>query len=306
MTAEIIAKALGGRKVGPNWMALCPAHNDQDPSLSIRGAGDGKVLVHCHAGCEQAKLIAALQDRGLWPTYDRHHHPQPRQPAPGQRDRGDAERTARAQRLWHQARPGGGTNVESYLQGRGIALETWPETLRYHPSCFRPRDEEGNLVPQMPAMVARVEHVQRGAVGIHVTYLRPDGSGKADIPKRQQKACFGPVGGGAVRLGIARPDQWLVVGEGIETTLSAVVSCGFPGWAALSEGGMRALMLPPEAAMVLICADNDASGTGQRAARDAAERFLREGRRVRIAMPPVGTDFNDILNSDGKEARYAA
>ncbi len=38
------------------------------------------------------------------------------------------------------------------------------------------------------------------------------------------------------------------------------------------------------------------NGTGQRAAREAAERFLREGRRVRIATPPnSNTDFSDLL-----------
>ena len=33
MTAEAIAKALGGRKVGNGWMACCPAHHDREPSL---------------------------------------------------------------------------------------------------------------------------------------------------------------------------------------------------------------------------------------------------------------------------------
>jgi hypothetical protein len=59
MTAEVIAKALGGRKVGGGWMARCPAHNDRGPSLSIIDAQGGKVLVRCHAGCEQADVIAA-------------------------------------------------------------------------------------------------------------------------------------------------------------------------------------------------------------------------------------------------------
>jgi putative DNA primase/helicase len=48
--------------------------------------------------------------------------------------------------------------------------------------------------------------------------------------------------------------------------------------------------------MAVICADNDANGIGQRAANAAAERFLVEGRRVRVALPPVpGVDFNDLL-----------
>ena len=65
MTAETIAKALGGRKAGSGWTARCPAHDDREPSLSIRDA-DGKVLVHCHAGCDQRDVIAALKERGLW------------------------------------------------------------------------------------------------------------------------------------------------------------------------------------------------------------------------------------------------
>jgi 5S rRNA maturation endonuclease (ribonuclease M5) len=46
-------------------MAKCPAHKDNNPSLSIREE-DGKVLVHCHAGCVQRDVIAALTARGLW------------------------------------------------------------------------------------------------------------------------------------------------------------------------------------------------------------------------------------------------
>ena len=67
MTAEIIARALGGRKVGQGWTARCPAHDDREPSLSIRDDG-GKVLVRCHAGCDQHDVIAILKERGLWDT----------------------------------------------------------------------------------------------------------------------------------------------------------------------------------------------------------------------------------------------
>jgi hypothetical protein len=65
MTAEAIAKALGGRKAGSGWTARCPAHDDRTPSLSIRDADDNKVLVHCHAGCDQERVIAMLQALGL-------------------------------------------------------------------------------------------------------------------------------------------------------------------------------------------------------------------------------------------------
>lgn len=65
MNAESIVKALGARRSGSCWMAKCPAHDDRNPSLSIREVG-GKVLVRCHAGCSQSAVIAALKDLGLW------------------------------------------------------------------------------------------------------------------------------------------------------------------------------------------------------------------------------------------------
>jgi putative DNA primase/helicase len=66
MTAETIAKALGGHRAGASWMARCPVHDDRVPSLSISSGKDDKVLVRCHAGCEQRNVITALVDRGLW------------------------------------------------------------------------------------------------------------------------------------------------------------------------------------------------------------------------------------------------
>ncbi len=41
------------------WLALCPAHDDRSPSLSIRETGD-RVLVHCFAGCAVSDVLLAL------------------------------------------------------------------------------------------------------------------------------------------------------------------------------------------------------------------------------------------------------
>jgi hypothetical protein len=61
--AAAVAETLGGRRVGTGWMARCPAHSDRTPSLSIRDAEDGKLLLHCHAGCSHMQVIAALDSR---------------------------------------------------------------------------------------------------------------------------------------------------------------------------------------------------------------------------------------------------
>ena len=102
---------------------------------------------------------------------------------------------------------------------------------------------------------------------------------------------LGPCRGGVVRL--AEPGEVLMVGEGIETCLAAMQATGHAAWAALSTSGLRALDLPRDARDVIVLADGDEPG--EAAARDCARRWKREGRRVRIARPPQGMDFNDLL-----------
>ena len=51
----------GVKAVGQGrWMARCPAHDDKSPSLSIRETGDGRVLVHCFAGCTATEVLDAV------------------------------------------------------------------------------------------------------------------------------------------------------------------------------------------------------------------------------------------------------
>jgi len=67
MLAERVAHGLNAKKSGTGWIARCVAHDDKDPSLSLSTGADGKILVHCHAGCSQTAVVAALRQRGLWP-----------------------------------------------------------------------------------------------------------------------------------------------------------------------------------------------------------------------------------------------
>lgn len=66
-SAVAIAEALGGTPAADGWKCRCPAHDDNHASLSLT-VKDGKILLHCHAGCVQATVIAALKARGLWAT----------------------------------------------------------------------------------------------------------------------------------------------------------------------------------------------------------------------------------------------
>ena len=64
-SAADIADALNGRPSGSGYVCECPAHIDLRPSLSVTSR-DGRVLVHCHAGCAQSVVIGALRREGLW------------------------------------------------------------------------------------------------------------------------------------------------------------------------------------------------------------------------------------------------
>ena len=48
------------RTAPDKWIALCPAHDDRRPSLSIREADDGRVLLTCWTGCGASEIVSAL------------------------------------------------------------------------------------------------------------------------------------------------------------------------------------------------------------------------------------------------------
>jgi len=286
VTAETIAKALDGRKAGGCWMARCPAHDDRKPSLSITDSQDGKVLVRCHAGCDQDELIAALRMRGIWGTADRRGGRSRREngrcPA-FERDPDALTRTQAALAIWRASQPAEGTPVETYLRSRGLLLSP-PPAIRFHAGLKHP---SGGVWPAMVALVTR--GADGAPLALHRTFLARDGGSKA--PVEPQKMMLGPCRGGAVHL--AEPGDVLMVGEGIETCLAAMKATGHPVWAALSTSGLRSLDLPADVRDVIVLADGDEAG--EAAAQECGWRWKREGRRVRIARPPRGMDFNDLL-----------
>jgi hypothetical protein len=71
---NLLARLGGVKRRGPGrWQALCPAHKDTAPSLSIQEESDGRVLIHCHAGCAAHEVVAAvgLDMRALFPPKER-------------------------------------------------------------------------------------------------------------------------------------------------------------------------------------------------------------------------------------------
>jgi hypothetical protein len=295
MTPAEIAKALGGRREGRAWRCPCPVHGGRSLLVTDRR---GKTLFNRKAGCEQGAVLAALCNLGLFGRERVNRECA----SSAERERREAAWLAaeterlrrqidRARALYRRAVPATGTPVERYLRSRGITL--LPECLRFLLHCPH---RNGRY---FPALLAPVVGVSGNQIGLHKTFLRPDGSSKADLPKEEQRESCGPIGGGAVRLAAPRDGEEVAVGEGIETMLSVMQMFDQPAWVGLSAPGLAALELPPSAKSVLIYADHDQTAAGLAAAVAAKIRWLGEGRAVRIRWPRIiGADFNDVLQAE--------
>jgi hypothetical protein len=98
-----------------------------------------------------------------------------------------------------------------------------------------------------------------------------------------------------VRLG--QPSPRLIVGEGLETSLSALQMWGpsFDAWSTLSTSGMAAVVIPDTITEVVIAADNEYAG--RQAAAELRRRLSRQRPILPVScfVPGNGNDFNDAL-----------
>ena len=284
MTAAEIARALGAAYCsGRWWRCRCPAHGSRGPTLALRD-GDRALIVHCHAGCSWGQIFKELRRLGLFDGTFAKAKLSARDTDPLLSQA--ALRTAGALKIWNAAKLAErAVLLERYLRSRNITIPI-PRALRWARSIRHPTGVSCS------AMIARVDDVDGQLIGIHRTFLRADGLGKADL--EPSRAALGPVKGGAIRLAPAGPT--LMIGEGVENCLSAMQATGLPAWSAISASFMESLLLPDVVREIIIVADNDRNGAGQRAAARAARRWVQQGRRVRTALPPEpGSDLNDIL-----------
>ena len=277
MNPQHIAKLLGGEVVGRNGV-VCPGpgHSDRDRSLSVSFLADGAFVVHSHAG----DSWQACRDH----VTARLNLPEARKRPTAVGTAPDTDATSRALELWRETKPLPGTPGELHLKRRGVSYEGG--ALRWHPSCpFGKGVRHG-------CMIGLVRNVVTNApMAIHRTAIDANGQ------KIDRKA-LGPIAGGAVKLtDDADVSTVLAVGEGLESSLSVRNLSGvenMPVWACLTAGNLAEFPALPGIEALWVAADNDASGTGQRAADMLARRLDAAGIEPVILMPrKVGTDIND-------------
>ncbi|MBW4035289.1 MAG: hypothetical protein HIU90_07435 [Proteobacteria bacterium] len=223
------------------------------------------------------------------------------------RDDGDIERTSFARRLFFEAKADIiGTPVAAYLAARAIDLAKLgrvSKSLRFAPAlwCAEARTA-------MPAMVAAIVQGDGRIIAAHRTYLDHIEGVWRKARLNNPKKTIGPLAGGSIRLWRgasgkamkdAPGDDRLIITEGIENGLSvALMKPDRRVIACVSVGNLAKIDLPPQICDVTIAADPDRWDSQAAGARQAAiDRLISEGRRVSIARPPAGGDFNDALTA---------
>lgn len=266
--------------------------------MSIADGVDGRLLVHCHAGCNSLDILAALRRLGLTSGFRRGGALRPS----GINFRGGeskvkmkvASSSPKMASILARALPIHGTLADCYLQVRGCGVPV-DSDLRYLP----PTAEY-----PWPTMVAIItDFVTGSALSLHFTSLSLDGRSKAPIDKPKRLLGGHRKARGVIRLtDDADVTTHLGFAEGIETALAVTAAMDasahwLPVWSAIDVGNLASLPVVDGIERLTIFSDTDANGIGQTAARMLAARWHAAGREVFIAQPKAGPtgkrDWND-------------
>jgi hypothetical protein len=193
------------------------------------------------------------------------------------------ERLKVALSLWRRRVPIEGTAAETYLREARCYAGRLPGTLAFLPAS-------GDYAPAMIAAIGMARETLPGELviddaairGIHLTSLKPDGSGKAGTDR--DKIMIGKSVGFPIVLAPVNDGLGLSIAEGIEDALSLHEATGLGAWAAGSASRLPALAerIPSYVECVSISADGD--DVGLEYANLLGQIVLRS-RECRILVP---------------------
>lgn len=254
-------------------------------------------------------------------------------------ERRRADAIAQARRIWREGKTAEHSPVRDYLALRGFTTEllpVLPQCLRFHPELpyMMPDGGTWTEVHRGPAMLAAILQPDGTGTAVHRTWFdlsRPRGkaliehNGKAEGVKKS----WGSKKGAAIRLHSPEvPWDTLVMAEGIETTLTAMVSGAYPGaafWAGIDLGNIAGKMqrgkgltyaglpdlsdsdafVPPHwVRRLVLVEDGDSDPKLTRAKLQAGARRAMArvpGLSAQVVPCPPGLDLNDVLLEDGNE-----
>lgn len=279
-----LVRRLGGTWRGASGMCRCPAHDDRNPSLSVR-VGQTRLLFKCFAGCDRRDVLRAIR------RFEPESLEASRAAVPLNDDL-DAWLQMRARDLWFSARPIKGSLGEIYLGRRLIHIS--PTCLRFY---HRTPLGKGAMAKFRPALLAAITD-DSGILAVQRTFLDSPGHLARDLS--EPRRMLGRPGAGSVRPNPA--NDTLGLAEGVETAISATILLGIPVWAALGSERLPHVAVPQSVKRLLLLPDNDHAG--RLAVPLAIEAHAKRGRRIDTIWPWHGlNDWNDVLRAEREGER---
>lgn len=188
--------------------------------------------------------------------------------------------------VWKASKPvQPGDLVHQYLATRHLDELIYPAALRF---AEKLRDGDGGVRPCMIALVGRYGEPKFDTM--HRTFLRPDGTGKADMASPRKLMPGSLPDGASVMLSDWTESGPLGIAEGIETAMAASAIFDIPVWAAINSRMLEKWLPPAGCEEVVIFGDNDAKFGGQAAAYTLAHRVAVKGLPVSVQIPPLPDD----------------
>ncbi|MBC1183254.1 MAG: hypothetical protein DI531_09590 [Brevundimonas sp.] len=297
MSLRQIVAALGGELYQSGLRANVPApgHRKADRSVSLLLSA-GRVVIHTFGAAEWREVRDDLLRRGL---IDHSGRILGGVTSPDALVIDQPRRRAVARVLWQGGiRPAETGVVGRHLTRRGVTWRADLDDLLEHPSAPLSVYRQGPHTGR--AMMSGIRAPSGDLTAVELTYLAPNGLVATGL--RVPRKTVGQVPpGSAVRL--CAPAARMLVGEGVVTTLSAMMRFDLPGWALLSAGNLSRWQAPESVAAVVIAGDRGAAG--ERAAMRLARRLEGDGVKASLAFPPAPWgDWNEALQggrTEGKE-----
>jgi len=286
--AENILNLLDGVKVSGvgEWQALCPSHDDKNPSLSIKETSDGTMLLRCWAGCNASEIVGAmgLGLSDLFPKVD--HSYQARTASRALIEARQQERTAEQERGYNEAAKHA---AREYQAATGDATKHGYIVRKKIQTFGVFQNNDGALV--LPVYNARTKRLQS------LQFIDAAGGKKFLTGGRMTLGCF-PLRHTPESFKRSVVER-IGIGEGYATTatLARVLGDSVAMFSAFSASNLVnvavALRERYADAEITIYGDHDRSEVGQAAAIKAAIAV-----NGFVAIPPiVGTDWNDALKA---------
>lgn len=332
---------ISGELTGP-----CPSCGGRDRfSININkgvyncrscGSGDALALVQLFYGCDFMGAVEILEG-------ERAAEVDPAELERRKKKKAEADEKAEAyaakmkayayrdaRRIWDAAQPFRGTVAEAYLAARGVDLARLPYSfacLRFLPAHPYAKKIDGafSRLHVGPCLIAAIQGRDDRFSAVHQTWIDPARPGEKALIRHPSggdplpaKMVRGSKKGGAIRLTGTACAGALVMGEGIETTATALVGDAVIGaayWVGVDLGNLggkqvgrnsgipdlgdlEAFVPPAQVSRLIFIQDGDSEENMTRAKLTAGlRRAMKSNPHLRghIVRAGAGVDLNDLV-----------